>query len=83
VVAAMTLHPGTELTSTELERVLDRLPPPQRPDYVQVVPSIPVTTWHRPHWLRLAHAGVPKPSKTRRVWRLAEDRAHYTELPPS
>ena len=40
-------------------------------------PSIPMTTWHRPQWRTLQAKGVPTPSRTRRVWRLDPDRAHY------
>jgi len=47
---------------------------------VQVVRSIPVTTWHRPIWRPLQQAGIPKPARTRKVWKLGEDRAHYEQL---
>jgi putative long chain acyl-CoA synthase len=80
VVAAVTLRAGTELTGAELDRAFDRLPASHRAAYVQVVASIPVTTWHRPLWRPLQKAGVPKPTRTRRVWRLGEDGAHYHEL---
>ena len=43
-------------------------------------PSIPMTTWHRPQWRPLQAKGVPTPSRTRRVWRLDPDRAHYEPL---
>ena len=48
-------------TRRELDKALDRLPPTQRPRYVQVVPSIPLTTWDRPIWRDLQRKGVPSP----------------------
>jgi putative long chain acyl-CoA synthase len=80
LVAAVSLRAGTELSTSDIERALDKLPPEQRPSYVQVVPSIPVTTWHRPQWRALQAKGVPTPNRQRRVWRRAEDRSHYEEL---
>ena len=58
----------------------ERLPRSHRPRYVQVVPEIPVTTWHRPLWRPLQARGVPKPSRDRRVFRLDQARAHYEQL---
>jgi len=77
VVVAVTLRPGTELTAFELDRACDALSPANRPSYVQVVPSIPVTTWCRPLWNSLRKAGVPTPSRSRSVWRLGDDRQHF------
>jgi putative long chain acyl-CoA synthase len=59
---------------------MDKLPAGQRPRYVQVVPSIPVTTWHRPQWRTLQTKGVPTPARNRKVWKLGADHAHYEEL---
>jgi putative long chain acyl-CoA synthase len=47
---------------------------------VQAVASIPLTTWHRPVWRDLQKRGVPKPTRTRKVWRLDDSTGHYTEL---
>jgi len=80
LVVAVTLRQGAELTASELDRACDGLPPAHRPTYVQVVPSIPVTTWCRPLWTSLRKAGVPKPGKSRTVWRLDVDRQHYHRL---
>ncbi|MDT4932613.1 MAG: putative long chain acyl-CoA synthase [Pseudonocardiales bacterium] len=80
VVAAVTLCPGAELTSSELDRAFGRLPASYRPKYVQVVRSIPVTTWHRPMWRPLQKAGLPKPTSSRKVFRLGADRQHYEQL---
>jgi putative long chain acyl-CoA synthase len=80
LVAAVTLCPGTSLTAADLDRAFEGLPAAHRPDYVQVVRSIPVTTWHRPVWRALQRAGIPKPTRARRVWRLGEDRGHYEAL---
>jgi len=80
LVAAVTLRQRTTLSAADLERAFDRLPTSQRPDYVHVVRSIPVTTWHRPVWRALQQAGIPKPTRTRKVWKLDEEHAHYTPL---
>jgi putative long chain acyl-CoA synthase len=80
LVAAVTLRPGTELNTSDLDKALDKLPVVQRPAYVQVVPSIPVTTWHRPQWRQLQAKGVPTPTRNRPVWRLGDDGAHYEQL---
>jgi putative long chain acyl-CoA synthase len=77
----VTLLPGAKLTSTDLDRAFERLPAGHRPSYVQVVRSFPVTTWHRPIWRQLQQAGVPKPTRARKVWKLADDHAHYEPLP--
>lgn len=80
LVAAVTLLPGTAMSAADLDRALDRLPASHRPSYVQVVQSIPVTTWHRPSWRALQQAGVPKPTRARKVWKLDDERAHYEQL---
>ncbi|MDT4938164.1 MAG: putative long chain acyl-CoA synthase, partial [Pseudonocardiales bacterium] len=80
LVSAITLLPGAELTESELDRVFDRLPLPHRPAYVHVVPSIPVTTWHRPVWSSLQRAGIPKSGRGKQVWRLDPGSGHYVEV---
>ncbi|MGH8962556.1 MAG: alpha/beta fold hydrolase [Jatrophihabitantaceae bacterium] len=80
LVAAVSLRPGTELTAAELDKAFDRLPRSYRPAYVQVVPPIPVTTWHRPQWRPLQAKGIPKPGRGRKLWRLGDDHAHYERL---
>jgi putative long chain acyl-CoA synthase len=80
LVAAVTLRPGTEISPADLDKAVGKLPASQRPRYVQVVSSIPVTTWHRPQWRALQAKGVPAPSRTRKVWKLKTDRAHYEQV---
>jgi putative long chain acyl-CoA synthase len=80
LVAAATLRPDSELSTADIDKAMDRLPASQRPRYLQVVPSIPLTTWNRPQWRALQARGVPTPSRTRQVWRLRDDRAHYEKL---
>jgi putative long chain acyl-CoA synthase len=84
LAAAVTLRPGsevgTEVGSAELDAALARLPQRQRPRYVQVVPSIPLTTWHRPIWRNLQRRGVPTPGRGKRVWRMDPTSGRYTEL---
>jgi putative long chain acyl-CoA synthase len=45
-----------------------------------VVPSIPLTTWHRPVWRELQRKGVPKPGRNRQVYELDPSGAHYSLL---
>jgi putative long chain acyl-CoA synthase len=80
LVGAFTLRRETEVETADIEKAMSRLPARQRPRYVQQVPSIPLTTWHRPQWRSLQAKGVPTPARNRRVWRLADDRTHYVEL---
>ena len=77
MVGAVTLRPGADLATADLESALDKLPAVHRPAYVQAVASIPVTTWHRPQWRTLQAKGIPKPGRARRVWRLDDDGVHY------
>jgi putative long chain acyl-CoA synthase len=80
LVAAVTLRAGAELETADLDRALEKLPEVQRPRYVQVVPSIPMTTWHRPLWRTLQADGVPTPTDDVRVWRLDDGAVHYAQL---
>lgn len=80
IVGAVTLRADTTLTTNDLDSAMDRLPRTQRPRYVQVVSSIPLTTWHRPIWRNLQKRGVPKPGRGRKVWRIDEHTGHYAEL---
>jgi putative long chain acyl-CoA synthase len=80
LVGAVTLRPGSELTASDLDAALGRLPLRQRPRYVQLVSSLPLTTWHRPVWRHLQARGVPQPGRGRRVWRLDEATGRYREL---
>ena len=79
LVSAATLCAGADLDAGDLNRAFDRLPASHRPAYVQVVKSIPVTTWNRPVWQPLQKAGVPKAGRGKRVWRLDPD-GRYVEL---
>jgi putative long chain acyl-CoA synthase len=66
-VAAVTLRPGQELTSEDIEAALEPIRADRRPAIVHVVDQIPVTTWFRPMTGPLREAGVPSGEK---VWRL-------------
>jgi putative long chain acyl-CoA synthase len=79
LASALTLCAGGDLDADVLNLAFERLPVSHRPSYVQVVPSIPVTTWHRPVWHALQKAGVPKPGRGKRVWRLGAN-GSYAEL---
>jgi putative long chain acyl-CoA synthase len=80
LVSSVTVCAGAELSASELDRAFDRLPQKHRPAFIQVVPSIPVTTWHRPMWTSLQKAGLPRPGRGRRVWQLDAQTGRYTEL---
>lgn len=81
LVAAVTLRPDATLDADQLNSAFERLPRRQRPAYIQAVPSIPLTTWHRPIWRELHKRGVPKPTSRRKVWQLSES-GRYSELSP-
>ena len=77
VVGAITLLPGATLTKHDLDRATGVLDPMQRPQYVQVVADMPVTTWWRPVWRRLQAFGLPRLGAAEAVWRLNADRDGY------
>jgi putative long chain acyl-CoA synthase len=79
-VAAMTLRPGAELSAKELTRALDVLPAAERPAIVQVVDSIPVTTWYRPLTGALREAGIPSANHALPTWYLDLHRHSYRPL---
>jgi putative long chain acyl-CoA synthase len=81
LVGAVTVRKGMTLTTADLDSAMDRLPARHRPRYVQVVPSIALTTWHRPVWRDLQKRGVPTPTRTRTVWQLDGSSGHYEQLP--
>jgi putative long chain acyl-CoA synthase len=80
VVGAVTLRDGTALSTADLDSAMNRLPRRHRPRYVQVVPTIALTTWSRPIWRNLQKRGVPKPARGRTVWRIDDETGHYREL---
>jgi putative long chain acyl-CoA synthase len=66
-VAALTLREGFELDLAQLDDALRALDEDARPDLVNVVDEIPVTTWYRPNASALRAAGVPTDPVWRRV----------------
>jgi putative long chain acyl-CoA synthase len=80
-VAAVTVRHGHELDAHSLSAALRALPAFERPAVVQVVDSIPVTTWYRPATGPLRAAGIPEPGKREQVWYL--DRGGKTYRPLS
>lgn len=80
VVAAFTSRAGRSVDASDLDHVFDRTPVAERPTYIQQVRQIPVTTWHRPIASKLLHAGIPKPTKQRRVWKLDAGTGNFAEL---
>jgi putative long chain acyl-CoA synthase len=79
-VASVTLRVGTELSAQELTRALEALPLAERPAIVQVVDSIPVTTWFRPLTGPLRQAGIPEPGEGATAWYLDFGAARYKPL---
>lgn len=80
LVSAVTTRKGVRTSGADLDKVLKRLPESHHPDYIQSVPSIPVTTWHRPLPADLAKAGVPKPNRSRKVWKRESETGCYVRL---
>jgi putative long chain acyl-CoA synthase len=79
IVGAISLLDGATVSGEQIGRAMRRLVPEQRPGYVQAV-AIPRTAWARPDLRRLRAAGVPKPTRKARVWRLNEDGETYEPL---
>jgi len=79
-VAAATVRAGHELNGREISRVMGRLAPQQRPLIVQVVDTIPVTTWFRPLTGPLREAGIPQPGEGVQAWYLDASRERYRPL---
>jgi putative long chain acyl-CoA synthase len=80
LVGTVSLLDGGNLRPEDLEVGMRSLDPAQRPQYVQVVREIPVTTWSRPRVEPLRKRGIPKPARRRPVWRLADDGESYEPL---
>jgi putative long chain acyl-CoA synthase len=79
-VSAVTLREGDELTAEDLVGALGGLHPAQRPEIVQVLDSIPVTTWYRPTTGALRDAGMPEPGEGRVVWKAERGGKAYVRL---
>ena len=75
-IAAVTVRDGFELTPGAVAGALDVIDANERPDIVDVVKEIPVTTWYRPIATKLQAAGMPKPGP--RTWR--RDGGDYVPL---
>ena len=80
-VAALTMRGEWELEAEEVEAALERLPEQERPVYIRVVDSIPVTTWYRPMTSPLRAEGIPKPAADTTVFKL-ERAGRYRPLRP-
>lgn len=78
-VAAVTLFPGASLSSWDLRQAMRTLSPACRPRYVQVVTTIPLTSWSRPLSPALREAGLPRPGRGRALWHLTSDRETYQQ----
>jgi putative long chain acyl-CoA synthase len=79
-VAAVTLRPGRDLPERELTGALGVLPESERPAYVHVVKTIPVTTWFRPLTGPLRAAGTPKPAPRHPVFELDRTTGRYVRM---
>ncbi len=85
-VAAVTLRDGHQLHPRDLTHALHALPREERPEIVQVVDEIPVTTWFRPITAPLRAAGLPEPSpptpptRGTRAWYRDRSGEHYRAL---
>ncbi|MEA2210894.1 MAG: putative long chain acyl-CoA synthase [Solirubrobacteraceae bacterium] len=79
-VAAVTLRTGHRLSAEDLIGALGVVEPPQRPELVHVLDSIPVTTWYRPMTAPLRDAGLPEPGEGREVYKLQRGGRAYQRL---
>ncbi|MDF0530976.1 AMP-binding protein [Tsukamurella sp. 8J] len=76
VVGVVTLRPGTTLTADDVTRAFASRGP-QRPDVVEVLDDVPMTSWHRPRRSELAARGVPEPGPS--VWHFDSEKGRYSE----
>jgi len=67
-VAAVTVRAGQKLTARDIEAALRVLPSALRPEVVQIVDEIPVTTWFRPVTGPLRRAGIRASGAGARAW---------------
>jgi putative long chain acyl-CoA synthase len=74
-VTAITLRPGTSVTTADLTDAFESMPVGQPPDIVHAVPEIPLSATYRPTVSRLRAAGVPRAS--RNAWHLEPDTGVY------
>ena len=79
-VAAVTLRAGHELDAESLSATLRSVAQGQRPAIVQVVDSIPVTTWFRPLTGALRRTGIPAVGEGGRAWYLDRGGRTYRAL---
>jgi putative long chain acyl-CoA synthase len=79
-VAAVTLRSRHSVSASDITAALGGLERDQRPDVVQVVERIPVTTWYRPLTGPLHAAGIPEPDADVQAWCLDESRECYRPL---
>jgi putative long chain acyl-CoA synthase len=81
-VAAVTLRMGHRLNARDIGRALGGLAREQRPEIVQVVDRIPVTTWYRPITAPLREAGLPEPGEGTVAWYRDPRRDAFRPLTP-
>jgi len=78
--AAVTLVPGGTLDAAAITRALDRAGVDARPDIVQVIDRMPMTTWFRPSTPDLQVAGVRHTGSGQGAWRLDPRTGRYRQL---
>jgi putative long chain acyl-CoA synthase len=76
-VAAVTLREGDDLSPEDLTAALGGLKRGHRPEIVQVLDSLPVTTWYRPMTAPLREAGMPEPGAGRTLYKLDRGGRRY------
>ena len=67
LVAAIMPRPGHDVKATAVTRALAALDETERPDIVQIIGEMPVTSWYRPDIAVLRDQGVPPPGGDRVV----------------
>ena len=82
VAAAVTLLPGFKLEKADLESAMRQLAVGHRPQWVQVLSDLPLTTWSRPLLRDLRDAGVPRPADAESIWWLSSDGKSYSSRKP-
>ena len=77
-VTAVTLRPGTNVTTADLTEAVAAMPVGLPPDVIHVVADLPLSATYRPIADGLRTAGIPRAG--RRAWVLERDNGWFTRL---
>ncbi|MEO8815229.1 MAG: acyl-CoA synthetase [Mycobacterium sp.] len=77
-VSAVTLRPGATITAADLSEAVAAMPVGLGPDFVHIVPELPLSAVYRPTIGTLRDEGLPKPG--RNAWYFDDDSGQFNRL---